>query len=165
MPGRNGAGPGAGGSGAGEGGQVAVLWATPESFGNGWNNATPGSVEYIEAATLAAKRSEYKDLAKLGSQEIPTIVLNETYAPYKGYISVRAKDLTKSGTEDAGDRYAVGTGLGLLVLHEDLKKREKESKKPVDPEQVLVSKQAVARSVLLMMPAFDTLAREAGIEE
>lgn len=165
MPGRNGAGAGSGGKGAADGGLVAVIWTTPENYGNGWNNSTPGSVEYMQAATLASSRPEYKELSKLGTQEIPTIVLNETYAPYKGYISARAKDLTASGTEDAGDRYAVGTGLGLLLLHEDLKKREEQSRKPVDADQVLVSKQAVARSVLLMMPAFDTLAREAGIED
>lgn len=164
MPSRNGAGPGAGGKGAGEGGQVAVLWRTPEEYGEGWNNATPGTVAEFEASTLADSREEYKDLAKLGSQPIPTIVLNETYAPFKGYISARAKELTEGGTQDASDRYAVGTGLGLLLLHEDLKQR-RASKQPVDEDQVLVSKQAIARSVLLMMPAFDALAREAGVEE
>ena len=164
MPSRNGAGPKSGSKGAGEGGQVAVIWRTPEEYGDGWNNATPGTVDEIEASTLAAAREEYEDLAKLGSSLIPTIVLNSTYAPFKGYISARAKDLTEGGTQDASDRYAVGTGLGLLLLHEDLKRRKKTSKQSVDEDQVLVSKQAVARSVLLMMPAFDTLAREAGVE-
>lgn len=163
MPPGNGAGPGSGSKGAGEGGQIAVIWTTPEKYGNDWTNAVPGTVEEIEAATLAQSDEVYKDLAKLGSQRIPTIVLNKTYAPYKSYISARAKDLTKTGAQDASDRYAVGTGLGLLVLHEDQKKREKESKTPVDPEQFSISQQAVARSVLLMMPEFDTLAREAGL--
>jgi hypothetical protein len=164
MPSRDGAGPNAGSTGASEGGQVAVLWTTPEEYGDGWNNATPGAVDEIAATTLATSKEEYKDLAKLGSREIPTIMLNSTYAPYKAYVSARARDLTSGGTQDASDRYAVGTGLGLLLLHEDVKRREKESKMPVDEDQVLVSKQAVARSVLLMMPAFDTLVREAGVE-
>ena len=164
MPTRNGAGPKRGHKGAGDGGQVALLWSTPEKYGEGWNNATPGTVEEMEASALAEKKEEYKDLAKLGSQRIPTIVLNETYAPFKSYIAARAKDLTEGGTQDASDRYAVGTGLGLLLLHQNLTQREKASKQPVDEEQVLVSRQAVARSVLLMMPAFDTLAREVGVE-
>ena len=164
MPSRNGHGSGTGGKGAGEGAQVALLWTTPEEYGDGWNNATPGAVDEIEASTLASSAEEYKDLAKLGTQRIPTILLNATYAPYKGYISARAKDLTEGGTQDASDRYAVGTGLGLLLLHEDVKRREKTSKQSVDEDQMLVSKQAVARSVLLMMPAFDALVREAGVE-
>jgi hypothetical protein len=165
LPSRNGAGPGKGGKGAGEGSQVAVLWTTPDEYGNGWNNVTPGGVDDIEASTLAQSRDEYKELSKLGTQRIPTILLNSTYAPYKGYIGARAKELTAGGAQDASDRYAVGVGLGLLLLHEDLKKRESGTKKPVDSEQVLIAQQAVARSVLLMMPAFDTLAREAGVEE
>ena len=59
-------------------------------------------------------------------------------------VAVLPFGLTQTGAEDASDRYAVGTGLGLLVLHEDLKSREKASKKPVDPEQVAVAKQAAA---------------------
>jgi len=165
MPGRSGGGNGRGSSGAGEGGQVAVLWQTPEEYGNGWNNSVPGGVDEIEAATLASEREEYKELAKLGQQRIPTIVLNSTYSPYKAYIQMRAKELTDTGAQDASDRYAVGTGLGLLLLHEDLKARQQKSKKPVDDEQAAAARQAVARSVLLMMPAFDTLARAAGIED
>jgi hypothetical protein len=164
MPSRNGAGRGTGAKGGGEGGQVAVIWTTPEEYGNGWNNATPGCVDDIEATTLAEATEEYKELAKLGAQLIPTIVLNRDYAPFKGYISARAKTLSPSGTQEASDRYAVGTGLGLLILHEDTKKREQQSKKPVDVAQIGASRQAVARSVLLMMPAFDALARESGIE-
>jgi hypothetical protein len=131
------------------------------------NNSVPGTVDDIAALDLAAQRTEYAELAKLGDQRIPTIVLNETYAPYKAYISARAKNLTEAGTQDAGDRYAVGTGLGLLLLHEELKKKEKAGeggKAAITEEQFAVAKQAVARSVLSIMPAFDTLARETGVE-
>lgn len=165
MPARNGSGKGKGGKGADEGTLVALIWRTPATYGNSWNNATPGSVDEIEAATLASAREEYKALGKLGTQKIPTIVLNEEYAPYKGYISVRAKDLTEGGVSDASDRYAVGTGLGLLLLHEEYRRRAEKSLEPVDPAVELASKQAVARAVLLMMPAFDTLIREVGISE
>ena len=150
--------------GAGEGGQVAVIWNTPTEQ-EGWNNATPGSVEDIKAETLAEARDEYKALAALGDQPIPTIVLNSDYAPYKGYITARAKELTAAGAHAASERYAVATGLGLLLLYEDMKKREKKETKGIDDREVLGAKQAVARSVLLMMPDFDVLAREAGLVE
>ena len=165
MPGRGANGSRASGRDAGEGSQVAVLWRTPENYGNGWNNSTPGSVDEIEAQTLADAVDEYKELARLGTQKIPTIVLNETYAPYKAYISARARDLTEGGTQGAADRYAVGAGLGLLVLHEEYRLRAKNRKDTVDPAVELTAKQAVARSVLLMMPAFDSLIREAGISD
>lgn len=151
--------------GADDGALVALVWRTPEDYGNGWNNSVPGSVDLIAASDLAEAREEYKDLAKFGDQEIPTIVLNETYAPYKAYVSMRAKELTQAGVESASDRYAVGAGLGLLVLYDDERKRLEKGGKPMGPEHELSGKQAVARSVLLMMPSFDTLLREAGIEE
>ena len=164
LPPKKGAGTSSNGSkGVGDGGYVAVIWGT-EEHAEKWNNATPGKVEDIAAKTLAEARPEYKELAKLGDQPIPTIIMNPDYAPYKGYISARAKQLTTTGTEEARERYAVGTGLGLLLIHVDTQKRQEKSKKLIDDEQVLSSQQAVARAVLLMMPAFDELAREAGIE-
>ncbi|ODQ99158.1 hypothetical protein BHQ21_25465 [Mycobacterium sherrisii] len=165
--GKGGAGGKAGKKGAGEGSNVAVIWSTPEKYGEGLNNGVPGTVDDIAASDLAAESTEYAELAKLGDQRIPTIVLNETYAPYKAYISARAKNLTEGGTQDASDRYAVGTGLGLLLLHEELKKKEKAGEgvnAAITEEQLAVAKKAVARSVLSIMPAFDTLAKETGVE-
>lgn len=163
-PPETGAGNGKGGRSAGEGANVAVLWRTPENYGNGLHNNTPGIVDMVQASTLASAVEEYQSLASLGTEEIPTIVLNEDYAPFKGYIAGRARELSKKGTDDTRDRYAVGLGLGLLILHEDEQKRAAKSKQPADPDRELVARQAVARSVLLMMPAFDSLVKEAGLE-
>lgn len=147
-----------------EGSQVAVIWTTPEAYGEGLNNGVPGTVDEIAASDLAKQRTEYAELEKLGNQRIPTIVLNETYAAFKTYVSARAKDLTADGTQDAADRYAVGTGLGLLMLHEDLKKQKAAGNAVINEEQLVVAKQAIARSVLSVMPAFDALAKETGVE-
>ena len=156
--GRNGTGNG---KGVDRGGLVGVVWSDPESQpGSDWNAAVPGHVEQVPAKTLAEAYPEYASLAELGDMEIPTIVLNKEYAPYKQYISARARTLVR--VDDARDRYAVGTGLGLLFLEQEFKKKA-ESGKPVDERVELDAKQAVARSVLTMMPAFDALVAEAGI--
>jgi hypothetical protein len=157
-----GAGTKKGSKGAGDGADVAVLWQNPEEYGGDWHNAVPGSIDMVPATTLAEKE-EYEVLGVLGDQEIPTIVLNKEYAPFKAYISTRAKDLGDKGVSDARDRYAVGVGFGLLLLDEDAKKKESKSGKGLDPAEQLAAKKAVARSVLLMMPAFDTLIKEAGL--
>jgi hypothetical protein len=163
--GKGGAGGGKKGDKGGSGGpQVAVIWKTPEEYGEDLNNGIPGLVDEIPAAELASQVSEYADLAKLGDTMIPTIVMNETYAPYKSYIAARAKTLTEEGTKDAGDRYAVGTGLGLLFLHEEHKKISKALGAPLPEEYVASQKQAVAKGVLATMPAFDALAKESGAE-
>jgi hypothetical protein len=154
---------GTGKKGAEDGVQVAVLWSTAEKHGEGWNNSTPGGVEDVSAIDLAVD-PQYAELAKLGSQKIPTITLNENYSPYKAYISARAKALTSNGAREAGDRYAVGLGLGLLVLQDADAKRASNGMVAADVEYQKVAAQAVARAVLLMMPEFDSLAREAGIE-
>jgi hypothetical protein len=162
---KGGAGGAKKGNKGGSGGpQVAVIWKKPEEYGGDLNNGIPGLVDEISAAELASQVAEYADLAPLGNTLIPTIVMNETYAPYKSYIAARAKNLTEEGTKDAGDRYAVGTGLGLLFLHEEHKRISKALGAALPEEYVASQKQAVARSVLATMPAFDALAKESGAE-
>lgn len=161
---RPGAGSKKGKSGSDEGPNVAVIWETPDTWQNGWHNGIPGSVEEIPAKVLAEKREEYAMLATRGETKVPTVVLNGHYAPYKRYIDVRAKELTEQGVNDTRDRYAVGLGLGLLLLNEENEKRAKEGKQAIDADVEVAGQQAVARSVLLMMPSFDALMKEAGLE-
>jgi hypothetical protein len=146
----------------GEGNLVAVIWSTPAEQAD-WTNGTPGHVEDTSASDLAA-RPEYVQLAPLGDAKIPTIWLNQEYGPFKTYIGARSRDLTDPGVDGAKQRYAVGTGLGLLYLNQQLERRAK-SGDQVSDEFELDAKQAVARSVLTMMPQFDRLAREAGVAE
>jgi hypothetical protein len=61
-------------------------------------------------------------------------------------------------------RYAIGTGLGLLYLNQKLEQRAKANER-ISQAFELDAKQAVARSVLTLMPAFDLLVREAGVTE
>jgi hypothetical protein len=148
--------------GTGEGNLVAVIWSSPAEQAD-WNNGTPGHVEDVPASALAA-RPEYVELAQLGSKAIPTIVLNQEYGPFKTYIGARSRDLTDSGVDATKQRYAIGTGLGLLYLNQQLEQRAKRGES-ISEAFELDAKQAVARSVLTMMPAFDRLIREAALAE
>jgi hypothetical protein len=151
-----------GAGGTREGNLVAVIWSSPAEQAD-WNNGTPGNVEDVPASTLA-ERPEYSELAQLGSKPIPTIQLNQEYGPFKTYIGARSRELTDSGVDGAKQRYAIGTGLGLLYLNQQLEQRAKRGD-PINEEFELDAKQAVARSVLTMMPAFDRLVHEAGVAE
>ena len=70
--------------------------------------------------------------------------------------------MTERGIDEARDRYAVGAGLGLLLLDRDL--QNKKSNGPIPAEIELVAKQAAAQATLVMMPHYDRLAKEAGLE-
>lgn len=146
---------------ASKGTQVAVLWRDND-FAEDWNGGVPGAIEPIEASVLAEERDEYKELAELGSEQVPTVVLNEDFTPLKKYEAERIKNHTNSTVDQARDRYAVGVGVGLLVLEERNPKVDKEGKKR--PEDTLTERQAVARAALALMPDFDKLVMEAGLE-
>ncbi|MGO4534388.1 hypothetical protein [Leifsonia sp. 2MCAF36] len=157
-------GPKTGTKGSSAGSQVAVVWTTPETYGESWNNGTPGSIDDVAAATLA-ERDDYKELASLGETPVKTLFLNETYAPYKAYISARAKDLKDVGAQRSSDRYAVGVGLGLLIIDEEYSKETHRSGKPANEAEIRIAQQAVARSVLFMMPSYDDLTKQMGLDE
>ena len=146
--------------GGDEGALVGVVWSTPEEQA-GWHGGVPGHVENVPASVLS-EREEYASLAALGDTEIPTIFLNGEYGPLKQYVGARASELTDSGVDGLRDRYAVGTGLGLLYLDGRLEKRAEKGER-ISDEFELDAKQAVARSVLTTMPAYESLAREVGL--
>lgn len=148
-------------SGASKGSQVAVLWRDND-YASDWNGSVPGAIELIEASVLAEECDEYKELTKLGSTQVATVVLNEDFSPLKRYEAERIKKLKASTLDEARDRYAVGVGVGLLVLEERDRKLEKEGRKR--PADSLTERQAVARAALALMPDFDKLVMEAGLE-
>ncbi len=146
-------------SGPGDGGLVALIWKSETDDGvEDWSPATVGEIEMVPGKDLADKRPEYAELAKVDA-EIPTIVLNRTYSPLKSYVQARAAELTEEGKEQARERYAVGVGVALLVLDEDARKAEKAGK-PLDEIALDAGRQAAARAVLSVMPAYDRLAKD-----
>ena len=146
-------------SGPGGGGLVALIWKSETDDGVDWTAATVGEIEMVPGSDLADKRPEYKDLAKIDA-EIPTIVLNRTYSPLKSYVQARAVELTDEGKERARERYAVGAGVALLVLDAEARKAADKAGKPHDEAALDAGKNAAARAVLSVLPAYDQLARE-----
>jgi hypothetical protein len=147
-------------SGPNRGNLVAVLWKNhdDENHPDEWEANTVGDVEMIAGKELAAERDEYKELAGI-DDEIPTVILNRSYSPLKQYIHARAQDLTDEGKEAAVDRYAVGVGVGLIML--DKMERDAEKKEQMTNADLLREAQrSVAKSVLSVLPDYDKLARE-----
>jgi hypothetical protein len=157
-----------GGEGGGRGGKtprdgalVALLWRQSADVDD-WHEGVPGHVEEIEAQVLA-EDDAYAELKSLGERTVPTVLLNEDYSPLTKYEAGRAKDASQRAFETARDRYSVGVGLGLLLHDKEMVRRRKAGEATTD-EADLADRQAVSRSVLAMLPEYDELAREAGID-
>jgi hypothetical protein len=153
---------GTGTSGPGEGTNVALKWSSPDQQET-WEKITVGEVEQIPAQVLAGAQLEYAELAGLGDVKIPTIVLNEEYPPFKKYLAGRNRDLTK--IERPKEQYAIGVGVALLLLDREVEARRTSSSGDVPDDGFVASAQrTAARAVLAVMPSFDALAKEAGLE-
>lgn len=153
---------GKGATGPGEGSNVALKWSKPAEQ-EGWEKITVGEVEEIPARVLAEARPEYAELAALGDAKVPTVVLNDEYPPFKRYLAGRNKELTK--VERPREQYAIGVGVALLLLEQETSARRSNPARSVpDDEYIAEAQRAAARAVLAVMPSFDELAREAGLE-
>jgi hypothetical protein len=145
---------------AGEGELVGLMWKGTDDFEE-WHPGVPGHVDEVEADVLAEQHEDYRELAGL-DVKVPTIFLNRDYAPLKKYEAARARELTARGIDEARDRYAVGTGLALLLLDRDLRTNGSGA---VSAALELSAKQAAAQATLVMMPQYDRLAIEGGLLE
>jgi hypothetical protein len=146
---------------ADEGPQVALVWRSGNEIGLAPSN--PGKTEPVPAKNLAAARPEYADLASLGDKPVLTIYLNEDYAPFKRYLTARQRDLTDTKATQARKRYAVNLGVAMLVLENDRERRIKRGES-LDEALLDVARDAAAQGALSILPDFDRIAKEAGIE-
>lgn len=144
-----------------EGPQVALLWRRGEQIELLPKN--PGKVEEVPAAELA-KDAQFNELAELGQLPVLTIFLNEDYSPLKKYLQGRQRELTKISGGHARNRYAIDLGVALLVLHSAAEQRRKHGG-VLDEDLLEVAREAAAQGAISILPHFDALAREAGIEE
>jgi hypothetical protein len=157
-----GAGKRKGGSGAGPGGFPAVVWKTPDERDE-WTKMDVGDITMVRGRDLAESNEEYAELANV-NQEVPTITLNRVYPKLKDYIRRRSSSATQRTIDDAYDRYAIGVGVGLLLL-EDRRKKLDAAGMEFGEELLGAAASAVAGSVLSVMPDYDKLAKEVGLDE
>ena len=157
--------PDAGGArgvtGAAVPGRVALVWTSHDTE-EGWGSQTVGEVERIEADSLAEVASEYAALA--GSHfEVLLVKLNEEFGPLKAYTALRAHEVGDEGVARAKDRYAVGVGVDMLVLDQHVTALTKQGVS-LDDAWIEAARTSAARGVLAIMPDYDRLAAETGIE-
>jgi hypothetical protein len=141
--------------------QVGLLWSSHEAE-EGWDANTVGVIEMIEADTLAALDEQYSELKGV-HVEIPVLRLNEEFSPLKAYSSVRARDVGDEGVARAKDRYAFGVGVQMFLI-ERLTVARRAKGDPVDDDWVASMTAAAARGVLAVLPDFDTLLSEVGLD-
>ena len=142
-------------------GRVALLWTSHDVEEN-WTSQTVGEVERIDADSLAEAASDYAALA--GSHfEVLLVKLNEEFGPLKAYTALRAHEVGDEGVARAKDRYAVGVGVDLLVLDQHATMLSEQGL-PVDEAWIEAGRVAAARGVLAVMPDYDRLAAETGVE-
>jgi hypothetical protein len=145
-----------------QGPQVALLWRRGEQID--LVPKQPGKVEEMPARALAEANPEYRELAALGETPVITILLNQDYSPLKKYLQRRQAGLSKIGSGHAHNRYAIDVGVAMLVLHHETEERLKGGRH-VDEELVEIARAAAAQGAISILPHFDALAQEAGIEE
>lgn len=130
---------------------------------------TPGALDHAAASRKSRRRKSLFGMSTrhllLWATRLFRRSTSTRTAPLRKYIAARQKDLSsETGPERARNRYAVGVGVGLILLDETTKKLA-EARKPVDDDLLLSAKRAAAQAALSVLPEFDLLAREAGVEQ
>ncbi len=116
----------------------------------------------IDADSLASADDQYAELA--GHHfDVPIVKLNEEFTPLKTYSALRAREVGDEGVARAKDRYAVGVGVEMVLLDQFARSRARHER-PVDSDWLDAARVAAARGVLAVLPDYDQLVAEAGLE-
>lgn len=147
-----------GSAGVGQGSNVVLLWDSPANRSD-WMIGTVGEIEEMEAQSVATASPEFSDLSPLGETLVQCLTLNEEYGPLSAYLNARAETVGGLAIEEMKARYAVGVGVEMLVLDEEMRKLEKRDE-PTASQAILESAyRAAARGTLAVLPEFDQLAK------
>ena len=119
-------------------------------------------MELVPALALAELGDDYKRFASADGDGL-LIKLNEEFAPLKTYTSMRARKIGDDGVGRIKDRYALGLGV-YMVIADGQQRRLRKSGHPPNEDLVATSRRAAAQAVLAMLPEFDALIAEAGLD-
>lgn len=140
---------------------VDTTWTSHEKE-VAWEANTAGEIELVDAEVLAALGGERERFAGIEG-DVHHIKLNEEFAPLKAYTSSIAKSVGDEGVARRKDRYALGLGVYLLLTEEGAR-RKRESGELIDEASHVASCRAAAQGVLAVLPDFDTVTAEAGLD-
>ena len=140
---------------------IATMWTTHEDEPD-WGANTPGEAELVQASTFAELGNDYRRFAKVDRDGV-LLKLNEDFSPLKAYTSMRARKIGDEGVRRIKDRYALGLGVYMVVVNEQ-QRRAGESGDPPNEDLVAGARRAAAQAILAMLPEFDTLVAEAGLD-
>ena len=76
---------------------------------------------------------------------------------------MRAQKIGDEGIRRIKDRYALGLGV-YMVVSDEQQRRSGDSRQPLNEDLVAASRRAAAHAVLAMLPEFDALVAEAGLD-
>ena len=140
---------------------IATVWTTHENEPD-WGANIPGEAELVQASTFVELGDDYKRYANIDEDGL-LLKLNEEFAPLKAYTSMRARDVGDEGVRRLKNRYALGFGVYLVVADKH-QRHASESGQPPNEESGTISRRAAAQAVLAMLPEFDALIAEAGLD-
>lgn len=140
---------------------IATLWTSHEEEAE-WGANTPGEAELVPASTFAALGNGYERFA---GAEVDGLLLklNEDFTPLKAYSSMRARSVGDQAVRQLKNRYALGFGV-YMVVADAHQRRANQAGEPPDGDLIDASRRAAAQAVLAMLPEFDTLIAEAGLD-
>lgn len=140
---------------------IATMWTTHEDEPD-WGANTPGEAELVQASTFAELGDDYKRFARVDGDGL-LLKLNEDFSPLKAYTSMRARRIGDEGVRRIKDRYALGLGVYMVVANEQ-QRRAGESGDPPNEDLIAGARRAAAQAILAMLPEFDALIAEAGLD-
>ena len=140
---------------------IATIWTTHEDEAN-WGANTPGEAELVPASTLAELGDGYERFAGADVDGL-LLKLNEDFTPLKAYTAMRARSIGDEGVRRIKNRYALGLGVYMVVADAQLRRASQSGPLPSD-DLIAATRRAAAQAVLAMLPEFDTLIAEAGLD-
>ena len=90
------------------------------------------------------------------------LALHALHRP-REHLEARQRDLTSSKVSHAKNRYAVDVGVAMLVLENDRQRRLTRGE-TLDEALLEVAHDAAAQGALSILPYFDEITKQAGIE-